>query len=109
MTVNSQRDSCVAVSQLSLSHRRRSSDLEQQGGMRVTKSMQSTVFDAKLFQNWPQSILHHFVRVPTGRSFDLGDFPVGVSRFLLYLRSEPWLILEISISGSEPVVSGSGL
>ena len=45
---------------------------------------------------------------PTGRSFDLGDFPVGYRAFFFYLRSEPWLILEISILGSEPVVSGSG-
>ena len=29
--------------------------------------------------------------------------------FFFYLRSEPWLILEILILGSEPVVSSSGL
>jgi hypothetical protein len=28
----------------------------------------------------------------TGRSFDLGDFPVGYRAFFFYLRSEPWLI-----------------
>ena len=26
---------------------------------------------------------------PTGRSFDLGDFPVGDRAFFFYLRSEP--------------------
>jgi hypothetical protein len=32
----------------------------------------------------------------------------GYRAFFFYLRSEPWLILEISILGNEPVVSGSG-
>jgi hypothetical protein len=33
----------------------------------------------------------------------------GYQAFSFYLRSEPWLILEILILGSEPVVSSSGL
>ena len=33
----------------------------------------------------------------------------GYRAFFFYLRSEPWLILVISILGNEPVVSDSGL
>ena len=38
-----------------------------------------------------------------------GDFPTVFRAVFVYLRSAPWLILEVSILGSEPVVSGSGL
>jgi hypothetical protein len=47
---------------------------------------------------------------PTDGSFEAGViFLRGYRTFFFYLRSEPWLILEILILGSEPVVSSSGL
>ena len=46
---------------------------------------------------------------PTGRVLIWVIFLWGYRAFFFYLRSEPWLILEISILGNEPVVSGSGL
>ena len=33
----------------------------------------------------------------------------GYRAFFFYLRSEPWLILEISILGNEPIVSSFAL
>ncbi len=63
MTVNPQRDSCVAVSQLSLGHCRRCTDFEQQTRVRVPKRVEPAVRDAEFLQNWPQSLLHYFVRV----------------------------------------------
>ena len=53
VTINTQRDPGIGMSQLSLGYGRRSAGVQKQARMHVTKRMQAAFWNVQFFEQWP--------------------------------------------------------
>src|SRR5260370_20883378 len=61
VTINSQRDPRIGMTQLSLGYRWRRAGFQKQTRMHVTKRMQAAFQNVQLFEQWPQRFLNNLV------------------------------------------------